>query len=164
MITIVNATGDDFENIRDLAFTIWPIAYKDVISASQIEYMLNMMYSVDAIKEQVLHKNHQFIIAKENDYVGFASYQLDCNEKGKTKIHKLYVLSNIQGKGIGKKMVDYIMIQAKLNNQMAVFLNVNKKNKAQFFYKNLGFEIDFEEVIAIGQGYIMDDYVMEKKI
>jgi hypothetical protein len=43
-------------------------------------------------------------------------------------------------------------------------LNVNKYNSAQDFYKKLGFCIDYEEVIDIGNGYVMDDYVMEKEL
>jgi hypothetical protein len=42
-----------------------------------------------------------------------------------------------------------------------VFLNVNKYNKAQYFYSKLGFAIIKEEVIDIGNDYVMDDYVME---
>jgi ribosomal protein S18 acetylase RimI-like enzyme len=42
-----------------------------------------------------------------------------------------------------------------------IFLNVNKNNEARFFYEKLGFSLVKEEVIAIGQGYVMDDYVME---
>jgi hypothetical protein len=41
-----------------------------------------------------------------------------------------------------------------------VFLNVNKYNKAKFFYEKLGFTITKEEVIDIGNDYVMDDYVM----
>lgn len=163
MITIEKATDDDFEIIIDLAKRIWPIAYKEVISSDQIDYMLNMMYSIEALKKQ-FSNHHHFILIKENEYLGFAAYQLDCNESGKTKIHKLYVLSNQQGKGLGKKLVDYIIDEAKVNHQKNIFLNVNKKNSAIQFYKHNGFDITLEEIIDIGNGYIMDDYVMEKKI
>jgi ribosomal protein S18 acetylase RimI-like enzyme len=58
-------------------------------------------------------------------------------------------------------MIDEIVKIAKSNNQKGVFLNVNKYNKAKFFYEKLGFVISKEEVIDIGNGYVMDDYVME---
>jgi ribosomal protein S18 acetylase RimI-like enzyme len=127
--------------------------------------MMNMMYSVDALQKQANEKQHHFILAKENNVsVGFASYEFGCNGTNKTKIHKIYVLSTQQGKGTGKFLLDFIADEAKRQNNTAVFLNVNKYNSAQHFYKKLGFEITEEVVIDIGQGYVMDDYVMEKKI
>ena len=57
-------------------------------------------------------------------------------------------------------MIDEVIKIAKNNQQKGVFLNVNKYNKAQFFYQKLGFIITKEEVIDIGNNYIMDDYVM----
>ncbi|WP_257790841.1 hypothetical protein [Flavobacterium columnare] len=41
---------------------------------------------------------------------------------------------------------------------------MNKYNKAFYFYKKIGFEIIEEEVIQLGKGYVMDDFVLEKKI
>jgi ribosomal protein S18 acetylase RimI-like enzyme len=71
------------------------------------------------------------------------------------------LLPETQGKGFGKFMIDEVIKIAKENHQKGVFLNVNKYNKAQFFYQKLGFIITKEEVIDIGNNYIMDDYQME---
>ena len=73
-------------------------------------------------------------------------------------------MSNQQGKGIGKQLVQFIIDEAKQRYQKALILNVNKKNIAIRFYESIGFYISFEEVIDIGNGYVMDDYVMEKSI
>ena len=43
-------------------------------------------------------------------------------------------------------------------------LQVNRDNKAKYFYEKLGFEVVRTQVFDIGQGYVMDDYVMEKKV
>ena len=68
-----------------------------------------------------------------------------------------------RGKGIGKQVIDYIKEKVVLSNNLALFLNVNKFNKAKDFYQKYGFQIIKEEVIDIGNNYIMDDYVMEIK-
>ena len=57
-------------------------------------------------------------------------------------------------------MIDEVIKIAKSNQQKGVFLNVNKYNNAQFFYEKLGFTITKDEVIDIGNDYVMDDYVM----
>ena len=165
MVVIENNTDADFTDVRAIANEVWPKTYGSILSQAQLDYMMDMMYSVEALQMQANEKNHHFILAKENNVsVGFASYEFEANATDKTKIHKIYVLSSQQGKGTGKILLDFIANEAKSQNNSAVFLNVNKYNSAQFFYKKLGFELTEEVVIDIGQGYVMDDYVMEKKI
>ena len=165
MISIQKNTDNNFTSIRAIAAAVWPIAYGTILSKEQLDYMMEMMYSVSALQEQANSNGNHFIIATENEIpVGFASYEFNCNETDKTKIHKIYVLTSQQRKGIGKLLIDYINSEAILNNQMGLLLNVNRNNEAQYFYKKLGFSVFYEEVIAIGNGYVMDDYVMEKSI
>jgi len=165
MIEIIEANEEQLDIVKDIAQKTWPIAYKDVISSAQIEYMLEMMYSKSALKEQMEIKKHHFILAKkENEVLGFASYEFNCNSAGKTKLHKLYVLPETQSCGIGVKLVNFLSEKAKENHQSTIFLNVNKYNPAQYFYEKIGFVVAFEEVIDIGNNFIMDDFVMEKEM
>ena len=46
----------------------------------------------------------------------------------------------------------------------ALRLNVNKYNPTIDIYEHLGFRIIESEVNDIGKGYVMDDYVMEKRL
>lgn len=165
MISIEKNTDINFTAIRAIAIEVWPIAYGSILSKAQLDFMMKMMYSVDSLQLQANSKKHQFILAKENGVtLGFASFELNLGETKKTKIHKIYILSTQQRKGIGKKLIDYIETEAKNHHQEALLLNVNKYNIAQGFYIKLGFSIDCEKVIDIGNGYVMDDYVMEKEI
>lgn len=164
MITIQNNTDQNFSEIRAIAKEVWPIAYGAILSREQLDYMMEMMYSVPALQKQFEH-GHHFILAIEDEIpVGFASYEFNYNGTSKTKIHKIYILSNQQGKGTGRIMIDHIRESAKKNNQEALLLNVNKNNVAQHFYRKLGFTISYDEVIDIGQGFVMDDFVMEMPI
>lgn len=165
MIVIQKNTDENFDSIRAIAKEVWPIAYGAILSQEQLDYMMEMMYSVPSLQNQANAKKHRFILAKEDDNIlGFASYEFNYSKKPKTKIHKIYVLSTQQGKGIGKELIDFITNEAKTRHQKALILNVNKNNTAIRFYERIGFSISFEEVIAIGNGYVMDDYVMEISI
>lgn len=164
MISIKKNEDTTFAAIRAIAEEVWPVAYGPILPDGQIDYMLEMMYSVPAMQHQANELGHHFIVALEDTIpLGFASFEFHYKQTAKTKIHKLYVLSSTQGKGIGRLLVDYISQQAFENQQQGLILNVNKNNKAQDFYTHLGFGISYEEVIDIGQGFIMDDYVMEKQ-
>lgn len=162
MVEIYKNIDANFTSIRSIAEEVWPTTYGEILSKEQLDYMMEMMYSVASLQKQVDEKEHHFILAYSDKIpVGFASYEFNYNGNVTTKIHKIYVLSNQQGKGIGKILIDYIMNVARQNNQEALLLNVNKNNVAIHFYKKLGFLITAEEVIDIGQGYVMDDYVMQ---
>jgi ribosomal protein S18 acetylase RimI-like enzyme len=161
---IIQANKSQLPLIAELAYAIWPVAYGEILSKEQLTYMLDKFYSLEALTEQLEKRNHVFLLVEENEkFVGFASYESNI-ENHKTKIHKIYVLPETQGKGFGVQLINEIETRAKNLQNDILFLNVNRFNKAQHFYKKLGFEIAFEEDIEIGNGYLMEDFVMEKKL
>ena len=165
MISIIPATTNDYKTIQNIALQTWPIAYGEILSKAQLDYMLDAFYNEEALKDSVANKGHHFILAKEGEGIlGFASYEHHYNQKQQTKIHKIYILPQTQGKGIGKKLIDYVEKVAKENDSTALSLNVNRFNKALHFYQKLGFEIVEEVNIELEHGYLMEDYVMEKKL
>lgn len=158
---IIKATTEEILVIKELAYKIWPSTYGTILSNDQIIFMLNKFYSEESIVNQIERENQQFYLLKYSGFaVGFLSFELNC-KPSETKLQKLYVLPEMQGKGYGKLLVDFCLKNAKENQQETVFLNVNRLNKAKIFYENLGFKVIYEEDIAIGNGYLMEDFVLE---
>lgn len=164
MISVITATPADYQTIQQLAYKIWPITYGDILSKQQLDYMLDCFYSVENIAESV--KNNQpFLLAVENNVcVGFVSYEHHYKEAPITRIHKIYISNEIQGKGIGKLLLSKVESLARDESSLRLSLNVNRFNTAQNFYKKMGFSITKEEDIQIGNGYLMEDFVMEKPL
>jgi diamine N-acetyltransferase len=161
MQVIQVTSNEQLQIVADLAKRIWPVAYATILSKEQLHYMLDRFYNLEALQKQLESGQVFYLAQNENqEFVGFVSYEINC-EPNKTKIHKIYVLPETQGTGIGKQLFDVVKTKAQENQQTAIFLNVNKYNNAQNFYQKLGFTITKEEVIDIGKGYVMDDYVME---
>ena len=160
MIHLEKINKNQLPIVKDLAYAIWPSAYREILSAEQLNYMLDNFYSIENLENQMDNGQVFKLLFEDSNVVGFVAYELNCNETGVLKIHKIYLLPETQGKGFGKFMIDEVIKIAKSNQQKGVFLNVNKYNKAQFFYQKLGFTITKEEVIDIGNDYVMDDYVM----
>ena len=161
MIHLEKINKNQLSIIKDLAYAIWPSAYGEILSNEQLSYMLGNFYAVESLEKQMESGQIFELLLEDNKVVGYLGYELNCKETGLLKIHKIYLLPETQGKGFGKFMIDEVIKIAKNNQQKGVFLNVNKYNKAQFFYQKLGFVISKDEVIDIGNNYIMDDYVME---
>lgn len=161
---LVKANSEHISIIIDLTKKIWPVAYGEILSKAQLEYMIDKFYNETALRE-LIQKGHVFYLAQDDNGkdVGFVSYEIN-SEPNKTKIHKIYVLPETQGTGLGKQFFELVKEKALENNQNAIFLNVNKYNNAIHFYTKLGFRKVKDEVIDIGNGYVMDDYVMEVAI
>ncbi len=161
-ITIRNASIADIELIRNLNLRIWPQTYSNLIKPEQISYMLEIMYSRESLEKQMAEE-HQFIILYDNDVpIGFASYSKI--EPHIFKLHKLYILHAHHGGGKGRFVIDHIQNNILAKGAKALQLNVNRNNVAKIFYERLGFEVIRKEDIDIGNGYFMNDYIMEKKL
>ncbi len=163
-MNLIQAKTSDISIVIGLTKKIWPVAYGEILSNAQLNYMIDKFYNETALIE-LMQKGHVFYLAQDNNdnYVGFVSYEIN-SEPNKTKIHKIYVLPETQGTGLGRQFFELVKEKAIENQQNAIFLNVNKYNNAIHFYTKLGFTKVKDEVIDIGNGYVMDDYVMEVAI
>ncbi|WP_264537234.1 GNAT family N-acetyltransferase [Flavobacterium sp. N1736] len=165
MITISEATINDIKLIQNIVHITWPITYGEILSKEQLDYMLDLFYSDEALTDQYNKKEQLFyMIYEDKTNIGFIGIEHNYKEENTTKIHKIYLLPETQGKGIGKKVINAIAKMALENNSKVLSLNVNRFNSALSFYKKIGFEVVDEVNIEIGNGYLMEDYVMEKKI
>src|SRR5574343_57339 len=152
---------DELIIVHEIAHATWPNTFKDILSQEQIMYMLNWMYDLKQLESQ-FNQGHQFFVAEvDGKPVGFIGIEPNYPEKGLTKIHKIYILPNQQGLGIGKKLIEYVRELSIQSEKQGLLLNVNRFNKAVDFYKVLGFKTLFEENIDIGNGFLMEDYVMK---
>jgi GNAT superfamily N-acetyltransferase len=162
MIILRKAKEKDIEVIQDIAKNTWYSTYESILGVDQIEYMLNKMYSRGALISQ-LQEGHTFLIAEQNlQDLGFAGFSLSDPERNTYKLHKLYVLPSAQGTGVGKLLMNEVANIAKSAGAISLELNVNRNNKAAEFYKGAGFNIKETVDLDIGNGFFMNDYVMEK--
>ena len=165
MISLKEATIADVKIIQDVANKTWPITYGEILSKEQLDYMMDLIYSEESLIKQIQKQEQLFYIAyEETSILAFIAIEHNYKNEAVTRIHKIYILPEAQGKGVGKSLLDVIQKLAQENNSTSLSLNVNRFNKALNFYQKLGFEIIGEENIAIGNGYLMEDYKMEKRL
>jgi ribosomal protein S18 acetylase RimI-like enzyme len=163
-MVIRHAQKNELHLIQKIAFETWPIAYKNILSDDQLAYMLKIMYDLNVLAKQQEQSNHQFILAfdeSENE-MGFACYSKEIDHPSTYQLHKLYILPNQQGKNVGSKLLDFVVTEIKnTENKSVIQLNVNRQNNAINFYLKKGFAIIHEEDNDIGEGYFMNDFVMQ---
>jgi GNAT superfamily N-acetyltransferase len=151
---------DEMDQVQQLAYATWPDTFKNILSEEQIKYMLEWMYDLETLRKQA-ESGHQFYLYLENSVpLGFIGIEPHHPTVDSLKIHKLYVLPESQGSGVGKKLIAQAEKVAKELGIDKLILNVNRFNKAVEFYKHFGFVVDRQEDIDIGNGYLMEDFVM----
>jgi GNAT superfamily N-acetyltransferase len=160
-MVIRKAYPTDLSLIRDMAHEIWPKTYSNILSKNQLDYMLGLLYNEQKLKKE-MEEGVDFILVYDGPHpAGFAAFSRIQPEV--YKLHKIYVLPSQQGKGTGRFIIDEVIKDMKQNGATTLQLNVNRHNNARVFYEKLGFIVVREEDIDIGNGYFMNDYVMEKK-
>jgi ribosomal protein S18 acetylase RimI-like enzyme len=119
------------------------------------------MYSAQSLAEQMIN-GHQFIILEINKKpVGFVSVSKKTEHH--YFINKLYVDTTQHRKGLGKLLLD--KIEADNLDAQSFTLTVNRQNfKAINFYFKNGFVINEVADFEIGNGFIMNDFVMKKEL
>lgn len=163
-MTIKDAFPNEFNVIRDIAQRTWPATYGHVLSAAQLDYMLQKGYS-DEMLTSDYNQGTCFLLVEEGArFLAFAAFRHDFMEEGRTHIQKIYVLPEAQGKDIGRMLMRDMEKRATEEGARKMTLNVNRSNKARNFYARLGYAIVETIDIPIGNGYLMEDFVMEKKL
>ncbi len=160
MLSIRNAGIENIPLIRKLTLAIWPQTYSSILSNEQIDYMLDWMYSPASLQKQMDEEGCFFILAyDEEKAVGFASYNQSAPQIW--KLNKIYILPSQQGKGAGNFIMSHIISEIKKTGAKTLQLQVNRHNNAKQFYEKLGFKIIDTADFDIGNGYFMNDYIME---
>jgi len=165
MKSIRAAKPGDLQIIHDLAHEIWPNAYGEILSAAQLHYMLDKMYSLASLQHQLLESQHSFILVFDDEVpVGFASFSAEKKDDFVFHLHKIYVSHGQQGTGVGKMLLEYIITKIKETGATSLELNVNRHNKARYFYEKQGFVVKEEVDINIGAGFFMNDFIMQLQL
>lgn len=159
MLHLEKATEKDLQTVSKLARVIWNDHYVPIIGQEQVDYMLDKMYSQSGLLEQIHEKKHEmYLILKDEKAIGFVSVSLV--KDSDFFLHKFYIDQQQSNSGIGTKVLNLLIetIHPKL-----LTLTVNRQNfkSINFYFKN-GFKIDHVEDFDIGNGYLMNDFVMVK--
>ena len=161
MVQLILADQSHIDTISELAHTIWNDHYVPIIGQEQVDYMLAQMYNKENLKLQLEVNKHQFyLIHTDNACVGFIS--VSSNNQADYFLHKFYIHHHESSNGIGTECLTNL---TELLKPKSLTLTVNRQNykSINFYFKN-GFVIDRVEDFDIGNGFVMNDFVMVRKI
>jgi GNAT superfamily N-acetyltransferase len=156
---------DQLAQIQQLVQDIWPQVYPGIISAEQIEYMLRQRYDIAVLTADVQSRGVCYALIRLQDrVVGFAAFEPRTQED-EAFLHKLYLLPEAAGQGLGAAALNWVSEQAAARGLKRLRLFVNKRNvQAVRAYLRNGFVFDQDVITDIGEGFVMDDFVMVKAL
>jgi GNAT superfamily N-acetyltransferase len=156
---IRRALLSDIPDIKEIAEKAWRPTYDHILTEEQTVYMLDLMYNSKTLENQINGEIAYFMVDENQEKLGYFAVE-NVNEHT-VKLHKLYLDPTKKQKGWGSKIIEFVKEWALMNKRNHIILNVNKNNSAVQFYQKMGFIIIEEMILDIGNGYVMDDYVMQ---
>ena len=155
----------DVDAVARLAREIWYLHYPGIITVSQIDYMLDQRYQPAAIASQIKSNEAWWDkVATGSTLAGFAGYEPG-SDAVSVKLDKLYIHPRVQGRGFGYALVQHVEARSRERGFSRLYLQVNKGNTASIaFYRRAGFAVTETVIVDIGNGYVMDDFVMSKQL
>jgi ribosomal protein S18 acetylase RimI-like enzyme len=158
-------TEADFQVVAALAETIWHAHYAAIISIAQIDYMLAGRYTPEKLHGYLAADDRWMCLLRLSDTpVGYCSWAQTTNPDD-MKLEQLYLLQEHRGKGLGRLMLRHIENHARKSGCRTLSLTVNKQNTdAVAIYRKAGFTVREEILLDIGEGFVMDDFVMAKTL
>ena len=157
MPVIRSLTAADLALVIDLSYRIWPRAYADVLTDVQIANILATIYTPDNLKTEIA-AGHRFWAAYEGETaLGYVSGYRDGEAAW---VKKLYVLPEVQGRGIGRMLIETIASAFAPVRELRLLVN-NGNRAAQAAYARLGFVKAADVPVKMGD-YAFTDYLYIK--
>lgn len=175
-------TPAEVEELVELADAIWHEYWPALIGPEQTDYMVEQFQSLEAITRDMREHDYEywFLRADNEDaadaaagagagagagrIVGYTGGHVE-PETNRFFISKIYLLKEERGHGFASATIRFYEDLCRTRGLEAMYLTVNKYNEMGIrAYQAKGFETIESVETDIGRGFIMDDYVMEKRI
>ena len=163
-MTIREANAGDIHLLVKVADEVWEKTYRHIVTPLQIQVMMHDMHTPEAYSRQMQDGDRFFMAMEGAEILGFISFHPRITaDESIMRIPKLYIRFSAQGTGSGKALLQQVEEEAARQGLQYLELNVNRYNKALYFYRKNGFFIHRSEDLDY-KGFPLNDYVMRRKV
>lgn len=153
-------TEKEIEQLCGMAHGIWQEHFTPIIGAAQVEYMVDRFQSVPAVTEQIRGGYEYYLLLLEGQSIGYTGIHA---EESSLFLSKLYLQKQYRGRGYARQTMNFLENLARERGLSGIWLTVNRHNSDTIqAYTAMGLKIVREQKADIGNGFYMDDYIMEK--
>ena len=160
-------SDEDRKTLAALADEIWHEYWPALIGKEQTDYMVEQFQSLSAIERDMAEHGYEYWILRADDdgrIVGYTGGRVEA-ETNRFFISKIYLRAKERGCGFASKTVRFYEDLCGNRGLKAMYLTVNKHNDLAIrAYKGKGFQTVDAVETDIGNGFVMDDFIMEKRL
>ncbi len=155
-------TNEKLKIFAKMANEIWHEYFPFLLSPEQIDYMVKKFQSYEVVKSQIAEGYNYYFIEKDGLICGYIGFKI---EKEYVFLSKLYVKKEYRNSGLGKAALQFLIKTTQRLGLNRIVLTVNKYNESTIAaYKKWGLSTIDSTVTDIGNGFVMDDYIMEYRV
>ena len=156
---LTTTTDEEIKAVAVLANEIWHQHFIPIIGEAQVDYMVEKFQSYPAISKQIKEDGYEYFRLFINDT--FAGYTGVHAEDSALFLSKLYIKKDCRGNKLATHALNFLIELCKKRGLKKIWLTCNKYNDNTLaVYDHLGFKITDEQVADIGNGFVMDDYIL----
>lgn len=154
---------DHVTKVVELADNIWRECYKNILSNEHIEYMIDKYQSDNIVTKKMINEGYEYYLLNNGKYViGFISFLKD---EDTLRLSNIYVLEEYRNKGYCSLAIKKILKNCKDTTIKTVTIILNKLNEeALKLYSDMGFKVKGYSSQDIGNGYVLDNCILEKNV
>ena len=160
---ILADTDSKIREIAALAELIWNQHFVPIIGKEQVDYMVEKFQSYPALKNQIKHDGYEYYqIYSSGSFAGYIGIREESNG---LFLSKLYIHQDFRGRHLATKAFRFLVNICRERSLRKIWLTCNKYNKNTLaVYNHLGFKVTDDQVADIGNGFVMDDYIMTYEV
>lgn len=168
--SIRKCIATDLEVLRKVAIQTYDETFRPFNSSENMKSYLDKAFSYQQLKSELNNPASWFyFLIADNSVISYLKIneteaQTDIKDPTGLEIERIYVLNNFQGKGFGKRLLDFGIEKARQQNKRFVWLGVWEYNfKALQFYHQMGFKKFGSHDFIMGEDR-QTDLLLRKKI
>ena len=168
MIEIRKATHDDASLLASISSETFYDTYAEFNTKADMDLFLKQHFDLEILKEEINKSGQEFwFLFLNNDLAGYIFLKENSHTDlpmEALEIARIYARKKYIGKGLGKKLMQTAIDQAKQKHKKVIWLGVWKQNpNAIQFYQKQGFEIFAEHTFLLGND-LQEDWVMKLNV
>jgi diamine N-acetyltransferase len=164
-LQIREATAADVRALSELATRTWSDAFGATVSPADeavvLEETRSETYFVSALQERTI-----LVAERDDGLVGYVQFgNVDIPEvqvrQGDQELHRIYVDKELQGRGLGRRLMNAALEHPRLADASRIFLQVWERNEPAIrLYESLGFRTVGTTTFTLGSEEVAEDLIM----
>lgn len=160
----------DLQVLQKISYNTYKSTFFSMNTEANMNAYLEEAFSLNKLRNELLNESSFFyFIYQDNKLAGYlklneSDAQTDIQDPTSIELERIYVLSEFQGKGLGKLLLNKAISEALKKRKTYIWLGVWEKNKGALeFYAKNGFYRFGTHTFVMGTE-VQNDYLLRKDL